>query len=128
MRTPSEPRVAAWTRQAGGSSRRRRALACRQFCCCCRFNACLRGGGHRYCTECEERVATRVCDQCLDMFCEPCFNAAHSKGKRRQHTWTAYKDTGQASGWEEYWDEEKKTMTCVPLGRYATRADSYRLL
>eukprot|EP00941_MAST-03F_sp_MAST-3F-sp1_P000252 g252.t1 len=64
--------------------------------------------GQEYCSECDRRVAVRVCDQCLDCFCGPCYDAVHSKGKRAKHTYTAYEKTGRASGWEEYWDDEKQ--------------------
>ena len=66
------------------------------------------GEDEEYCAECEARVATRVCDQCSDPFCDVCFDNLHSKGLRKKHTWTAYNDTGLASGWQEYWDEDEK--------------------
>ena len=45
----------------------------------------------RKCSECEERVATRACNECGDKFCTKCYKSTHATGTRRDHT---YKDTG----------------------------------
>jgi len=40
-----------------------------------------------YCVECEDQPATLYCEQCLDNYCEVCFQNQHRKGKLRQkHT------------------------------------------
>eukprot|EP00730_Choanoeca_flexa_P015459 TRINITY_DN7102_c0_g1_i2.p1 TRINITY_DN7102_c0_g1~~TRINITY_DN7102_c0_g1_i2.p1 ORF type:complete len:925 (+),score=196.84 TRINITY_DN7102_c0_g1_i2:56-2830(+) len=41
------------------------------------------------CIECEERAATRICDQCQDEYCDACFASLHRRGKRKEHTYTA---------------------------------------
>lgn len=43
----------------------------------------------KVCVECKNKDAVIVCDQCRDFFCEGCFNALHSKGRRVTHrrTW-----------------------------------------
>lgn len=82
--------------------------------------------GEEYCSECNARVADRVCDQCSDPFCPTCYNTLHSKGLRQKHTWKCYHETGLASGWQEYWDEDekkyvyfntktKKSQSCKPI-------------
>ena len=45
----------------------------------------------RKCSECEERVATRACNECGDKFCTKCYKSTHATGTRRDHT---YRDTG----------------------------------
>lgn len=40
------------------------------------------------CSECENAKASRLCDQCGDQFCAPCFTATHSYHRRRDHTYT----------------------------------------
>ena len=58
-----------------------------------------------YCTECDQRKATRVCDQCGDNYCDACYRRTHAKGRRAQHT---YQTWGAAqTDWEEFWDESK---------------------
>jgi len=39
------------------------------------------------CVECEDKAATRFCEDCGDQFCTACFNIAHETGVRAQHTW-----------------------------------------
>jgi len=40
-----------------------------------------------YCVECEDQPATLYCEQCLDNYCEVCYQNQHRKGKLRQkHT------------------------------------------
>lgn len=41
----------------------------------------------KYCVECEDQPATLYCEQCLDNYCEVCFQSQHKKGKlRKKHT------------------------------------------
>lgn len=42
-----------------------------------------------FCIECEAQPSTKKCDQCGDPYCDACFAAAHAKGHRREHTYTA---------------------------------------
>jgi len=40
-----------------------------------------------YCVECEDQPATLYCEQCLDNYCEVCYQNQHRKGKlRKKHT------------------------------------------
>jgi hypothetical protein len=39
-----------------------------------------------HCAECEDADAAVRCDQCLDAYCELCFQWIHSRGKRTTHT------------------------------------------
>jgi len=41
------------------------------------------------CVECEERAATKTCNECKDLYCDMCFTVLHRKGKRAAHTATA---------------------------------------
>jgi len=65
-------------------------------------------GDELHCLECDTRRADRICDQCGDWFCENCFAATHSKGRRSRHTWTPWGKGGVSTGWEEFWDEDKQ--------------------
>ena len=38
--------------------------------------------GQAHCVECDSSVATRVCDQCGDGYCERCFIRTHKRGKK----------------------------------------------
>ena len=38
------------------------------------------------CVECEEREASRHCEQCEDNYCDVCFDEKHASGKRTHHT------------------------------------------
>ena len=49
--------------------------------------------GEAYCSECEERKADRICDQCGDPYCDQCFTRTHAKGRKRQHTFTTWEDS-----------------------------------
>ena len=62
--------------------------------------------GEAYCSECEERKADRICDQCGDPYCDQCFTRTHAKGRKRQHTFTTWEDS--QTPWEEFWDEDEK--------------------
>jgi hypothetical protein len=37
------------------------------------------------CQECEAKSAVLKCEQCLDFFCQDCYNATHATGNRRGH-------------------------------------------
>lgn len=39
------------------------------------------------CVECEEKRATRKCEQCGDAYCTECFRRTHSTGRRAKHIW-----------------------------------------
>uniref|UniRef100_A0A6V0C0M2 WW domain-containing protein n=1 Tax=Zooxanthella nutricula TaxID=1333877 RepID=A0A6V0C0M2_9DINO len=43
----------------------------------------------KVCVQCDENHAVLFCDQCKDFFCQGCFDALHSKGRRQNHrrTW-----------------------------------------
>lgn len=41
----------------------------------------------KLCSECEDRNATRKCDQCGDKFCATCYIETHKQGARAQHVW-----------------------------------------
>lgn len=46
-----------------------------------------------YCVECEDQPATFYCEQCLDNYCEVCFQNQHRKGKlRKKHTYKQLED------------------------------------
>ena len=62
--------------------------------------------GETFCTECEQRVADRVCDQCGDAYCEHCFKRLHAKGRKAVHTSTTWEDF--KTPWEEFWDEDQQ--------------------
>jgi hypothetical protein len=38
-----------------------------------------------FCVECEDQPASLFCQQCVDDYCDVCFQALHRKGKRLQH-------------------------------------------
>lgn len=40
------------------------------------------------CTECNDRIAIRKCQECGDVFCTKCYKALHALGARRHHTHT----------------------------------------
>lgn len=40
------------------------------------------------CIDCEYNYATRRCDQCEDVFCDACYDAAHATGRKQKHTFT----------------------------------------
>ena len=62
--------------------------------------------GEAYCSECEQRKADRICDQCGDPYCDQCFSRTHMKGRKKQHTFTTWEDA--QTPWEEFWDEDEK--------------------
>jgi hypothetical protein len=39
------------------------------------------------CSECEDRNATRKCDQCGDKYCASCYDDTHTTGARVHHVW-----------------------------------------
>jgi len=39
------------------------------------------------CSECEDRNATRKCDQCGDKYCASCYDETHTTGARVHHVW-----------------------------------------
>jgi len=41
----------------------------------------------RKCVECEERDASRFCNQCQDKYCSACYSKTHAGGKRAAHTY-----------------------------------------
>ncbi|KAH3759212.1 UPF0652 protein [Pelomyxa schiedti] len=41
--------------------------------------------GPRYCAECEDQLATVMCQQCRDTYCQLCYFALHRKGSRSTH-------------------------------------------
>ena len=41
----------------------------------------------KYCVECTERIAVRLCNECQDKFCTRCFKLTHALGGRRTHTY-----------------------------------------
>ncbi len=64
--------------------------------------------GEVYCSECDQRRATHLCDQCGDPYCVPCFDASHFKGKKKDHTRREWGKAGEGSGWEELFDDETR--------------------
>ncbi|CAN0384295.1 unnamed protein product, partial [Laminaria digitata] len=40
------------------------------------------------CVECEQKRATRKCEQCGDGYCTRCFRRTHATGRRAKHNWT----------------------------------------
>lgn len=44
--------------------------------------------GH-ICSECNDRIAIKLCNECGDNFCTPCFRTCHTAGARRLHTHSA---------------------------------------
>eukprot|EP00397_Hematodinium_sp_SG-2012_P034165 GEMP01036602.1.p1 GENE.GEMP01036602.1~~GEMP01036602.1.p1 ORF type:complete len:389 (+),score=66.51 GEMP01036602.1:80-1246(+) len=47
------------------------------------------------CSECEAEQATRLCEDCCDLFCIECYLELHRKGKRRIHTPLTIDEDGQ---------------------------------
>jgi hypothetical protein len=41
----------------------------------------------KFCSECSTRVAIRMCLQCGDKFCCPCYKEQHATGSRLKHAW-----------------------------------------
>ena len=39
------------------------------------------------CVECEDRDASRFCNQCGDKYCSSCYSKTHAGGKRAAHTY-----------------------------------------
>jgi hypothetical protein len=39
-----------------------------------------------FCVECEDQPASLFCQQCVDDYCDVCFQAQHRKGRRKSHT------------------------------------------
>eukprot|EP00948_MAST-09A_sp_MAST-9A-sp1_P001995 g1995.t1 len=62
------------------------------------------GEGDKYCIECDMRKATRVCDQCGDPYCTPCYERVHATGRRKEHTWQSFESA--KTDWEEFTDEQ----------------------
>lgn len=44
-----------------------------------------------YCVECEDQQASVRCETCDEVYCRPCFQMLHRKGKRLQHKMTTLK-------------------------------------
>ena len=42
------------------------------------------GPDDEFCSECEQRKAARVCDQCGDNYCDGCYRRTHHRGRRLQ--------------------------------------------
>ena len=40
------------------------------------------------CIECKYQIASRICNQCGDDFCDSCYYSRHKLGRMRQHTFT----------------------------------------
>eukprot|EP00949_MAST-11_sp_MAST-11-sp1_P003793 g3793.t1 len=62
--------------------------------------------GQAHCVECDSSVATRVCDQCGDGYCERCFIRTHKRGKKALHTWRTWEEA--QTPWEEFFDEDQQ--------------------
>lgn len=49
-------------------------------------NSLSKDGRQGFCVECEDQPSSLFCQQCIDDFCEVCFQSIHRKGRRREHT------------------------------------------
>lgn len=72
------------------------------FCDSCLLKKSAQLSGHRMkvikdllCSECEKAKATRLCEECGDLFCIECFLELHRRGKRRIHMPLILDDDGQ---------------------------------
>lgn len=72
------------------------------FCDGCLLKKSAQLSGHRMkvikdllCSECEKDKATRLCEECGDLFCIECFLELHRRGKRRVHMPLILDDDGQ---------------------------------
>ena len=57
--------------------------------------------GENWCAECNLVAATRKCDQCMDYFCDSCFEVLHKRGRRKAHTYTP---ANEVSTWKMMYD------------------------
>ena len=62
--------------------------------------------GEVYCKECGIVAATKMCTDCWDPFCKPCFKAVHSVGILQTHTKKDYAKT--VAGWLPVKDKTTK--------------------
>lgn len=53
--------------------------------------------GQVYCVECKKRACTRVCIQCWDYYCAPCFGYVHHVGNLKKHKHISYSQAKR--GW-----------------------------
>lgn len=74
----------------------------KNFCDVCLQKKSAELSGHRTkcikdlkCTECEKEKATRLCEECCDLFCIECFTELHRRGKRRVHMPLILDENGQ---------------------------------
>jgi hypothetical protein len=65
------------------------------------------------CQECEAKSAVVKCEQCKDYFCQDCFNATHSTGKRRAHLTSDVEQLVCAA-----YDDRPATCQCVQCGLF----------
>lgn len=65
------------------------------------------------CQECEAKSAVVKCEQCKDYFCQDCFNATHSTGKRRAHLTSDVEQLVCAA-----YDDRVATCQCVQCGLF----------
>jgi len=73
-----------------------------KFCDVCLVTKSVELSGHRMktiadlkCYECEKDKATRLCEDCCDLFCIECFLELHRRGKRRVHMPLILDEDGQ---------------------------------
>ncbi len=52
------------------------------------------------CVECEDQEATLRCTECDDIYCDPCFEFQHRKGRRASHSTKRLRE-GHDAGEEE---------------------------
>jgi hypothetical protein len=97
------------------------------------------------CVECEDEVATRQCNECIDSFCDGCYDSVHAKGKLAVHTYVVtytpltdeYERVMQSAGkddvdeglgeWEEYFDGESGAPYWYSANTGETRWDDPKL-
>mmetsp|Transcript_36242 Transcript_36242/g.90471 ORF Transcript_36242/g.90471 Transcript_36242/m.90471 type:complete len:365 (-) Transcript_36242:64-1158(-) len=102
------------------------------------------------CWECEEANATKLCEDCLDLFCTECFMRLHCTGKRRTHSFLTLDNEGNVfrggiavapeeaqrlidrarsaadSGpWMAFQDESFETYWFHLANKYSTRVSPY---
>ncbi|OQR93414.1 hypothetical protein ACHHYP_02546 [Achlya hypogyna] len=66
------------------------------------------GEEETYCVACDVVVATRLCNLCGDSYCDACYDAAHAKGRKAEHTFILCKDAATAGDWVEIFDSNRK--------------------
>ncbi|DBA00565.1 TPA: hypothetical protein N0F65_007694 [Lagenidium giganteum] len=59
-----------------------------------------------YCSECDVKKCTKMCNLCGDGFCDRCFDVVHVKGRKQHHTAISWESFTQVGDWLEVFDEK----------------------